>query len=50
LAEAVAERGSDIAALDQAAAHYDERKLLTGVGLVTSMIAVTVAVIWVVLR
>jgi hypothetical protein len=50
LARTVAERRSDIATLDQAAAHYDERKLLTGVGLVTSMIAVTAAVIWVVLR
>lgn len=50
LEETVADRNSEIAALDQAMGHFDERKLLTGVGLVTSMIAVTVAVIWVALR
>ena len=31
-------------------AHYDRRKLLTGVGLVTSMLVATAAALWAVLR
>jgi hypothetical protein len=50
LGETVDERNSEITALDQASGHYDQRKLMTGVGLVTSMIAATVAVLWVALR
>jgi hypothetical protein len=50
LQETLTDRQSQIAALDQSLQHYDQRKLLTGVGLVTSMIAVMVAVLWVVLK
>jgi len=46
----IAERTNQIAALDQAAGHYDLRKLLTGVGLLTSMLLATAAVLWVALR
>ena len=50
LKETIAERSTAIATLDQSLAHYDQRKLLTGVGLVTSLIVVAVGVLWVVLR
>jgi hypothetical protein len=50
LQDTLAERGSQIAAIDRSQEHYDQKKLLTGVGLVTSMIALAVAVLWVALR
>jgi hypothetical protein len=50
LEETLADRGQQIAALDQSLAHYDQKKLLTGVGLLTSLFAVTAAALWVVLR
>jgi hypothetical protein len=31
-------------------AHYDQRKLLTGVGLLTSMLIATAAALWAALR
>jgi predicted nucleic acid-binding Zn-ribbon protein len=50
LSETIADRGSELAALEQMQAHYDRRKLLTGVGLVTSMLVATAAALWAVLR
>jgi hypothetical protein len=50
LQDTLADRAQQIAALDQSMALYDQRKLLTGVGLLTSLVAVIVAGLWVVLR
>jgi len=50
LKETIGERSTAIAALDQSLAHYDQRKLLTGVGLAAGLVVVTVGVLWVVLR
>ena len=46
----MSDRERQIAAIDQAQAHYDHRKLITGVGLLTGLFALTAAVLWVVLR
>ncbi|HEY2901100.1 MAG TPA: hypothetical protein VGL59_11025 [Polyangia bacterium] len=50
LKETIDERSTAIAALDQSLAHYDQRKLLTGVGLVAGFVVVTAGVLWVVLK
>ncbi len=50
LEETVSDRERQIAAIDQAQSHYDHRKLITGVGLLTGLFALTAAVLWVVLR
>jgi hypothetical protein len=50
LSETIAERTAEIAAVEQMQAHYDVRKLLTGVGLLTTMIIATAAALWAVLR
>ena len=50
LEQTISERTREIAALDQSLTHYDLKKLLTGVGLLTSLVALTTAVLWVVLR
>jgi len=50
LGDTITDRAQQIAALDQSLAHYDHRKLLTGLGLLTSLFALTAAVLWVVLR
>jgi hypothetical protein len=50
LSATIGDRTRQIAALDQAAAHYDLRKLLTGVGLLTSMLLATAAALWAALR
>jgi septal ring factor EnvC (AmiA/AmiB activator) len=50
LRETIADRGAQIAAIEQMQAHYDQRKLLTGVGLLTSMLIATAAALWAVLR
>jgi hypothetical protein len=50
LNETIADRGAQLAALEQSRGHYDGRKLLTGVGLVTSMLLATAAALWAVLR
>jgi hypothetical protein len=50
LEETIADRAQQIAALDRSLALYDHKKLLTGVGLLTSLFALMAAVIWVVLR
>lgn len=46
LNETIADRSAQIAAIEQAQAHYDQRKLLTGVGLLTSMLIATAAALW----
>jgi hypothetical protein len=51
LEETIEDRAAQLAALDQsAAASFDQRKLLTGVGLLTSMLAATAAALWAVLK
>jgi hypothetical protein len=50
LTDTIADRGAELAALEQAQGHYDQRKLITGVGLVTSMLLATAAVLWVALK
>jgi chromosome segregation ATPase len=46
LQETIIDRGGDLAALERAAAHYDQRKLFTGIGLVTLLLAAGVAALW----
>ncbi|HXT95732.1 MAG TPA: hypothetical protein VN853_05485 [Polyangia bacterium] len=50
LTDTIADRGAQITALEQMQARYDHRKLLTGVGLLTSMLIATAAALWAVLR
>jgi chromosome segregation ATPase len=50
LRETIADRSAQLAALVQAKSHYDHRKLLTGVGLLTSMLIATGALLWAVLK
>jgi len=50
LLETIDDRSAQLAAIEQARAHYDHRKLLAGVGLVTFMLAGTAAALWAVLR
>jgi hypothetical protein len=50
LRDTITDRNGQIAALDQAQSHYDQRKLLTGVGLVASMLLATAAALWVALK
>ena len=50
LTETIADRGAQIATIEQMQAHYDQRKLLTGVGLLTSMLIATAAALWAALR
>jgi hypothetical protein len=46
LQETIVDRGGELAALERAAAHYDQRKLFTGIGLVTVLLAGGVAALW----
>jgi hypothetical protein len=46
LNETIADRSAQIAAIEQTQAHYDQRKLLTGVGLLTSALIATAAALW----
>ena len=50
LNETLADRTAQLAALEQASARFDQRKLATGVGLLTSMLIATAAALWAVLR
>lgn len=50
LAATIADRSGQIAAIELMQAHYDQRKLLTGVGLLTSMLAATAAAVWAAFR
>ena len=50
LSETIGDRAAQLAALEQARGHYDQRKLLTGVGLLTTMLIATAAALWAVLK
>jgi peptidoglycan hydrolase CwlO-like protein len=50
LTATIADRSGQIAAIEQMQAHYDQRKLLTGVGLLTSLLGATAAALWAGLR
>ena len=50
LDDTIADRSAQLAALEQSRGHYDGRKLLTGVGLLTSMLIATAAALWAVLQ
>ena len=50
LSETISDRGAQLAAIEQARGHYDHRKLLTGLGLVTCMLVGTAALLWKFLR
>ena len=51
LTETVGDRSAQLAAIEQARGHYDHRKLLAGVSLVTSLlVGITAALWWAVLR
>jgi predicted nucleic acid-binding Zn-ribbon protein len=50
LQETIVDRNSDIAAIERAAAHYDQRKLFTGVGLTLFLIGAIVTGAWLWLR
>jgi hypothetical protein len=50
LTETVGDRSAQLAAIEQARGHYDYRKLLAGVSLLTCMLVGTAAALWAVLR
>jgi predicted nucleic acid-binding Zn-ribbon protein len=50
LQETIVDRTRELEALERAAAHYDQRKLLTGVSLVTVLLGAGVAALWLTLR
>jgi hypothetical protein len=50
LSETVGDRSAQLAAIEQARGHYDHRKLLAGVSLLTCMLVGTAAALWAVLR
>jgi chromosome segregation ATPase len=50
LEETMSDRAQQIASLDLARDHYDIKKLVTGVGLLTSLVALTAAVLWFALK
>jgi hypothetical protein len=50
LQETIADRTINIADIERSSAHYDMRKLLTGVGLLTGMLLATATALWAVLK
>ncbi len=46
----IANRGAELETIEQMRSHYDHRKLMTGLGLVTSMLIATAAALWAVLK
>jgi hypothetical protein len=50
LTETIADRTAQLAAIEQASGHYDGRKLMAGVGLLTCMLVGIGAALWAVLR
>ena len=50
LNETIADRTAQLAAIEQARGHYDHRKLLAGVGVLTCMLVGTAAALWKLLR
>jgi chromosome segregation ATPase len=50
LSEMISERSAQLALLAETSGRYDQRKLLTGVGLVTTMLVASAALLWMVLK
>lgn len=50
LTQTIADRTAQLAAIEQARGHYDHRKLLAGVGVLTCMLVGTAAALWKLLR
>jgi hypothetical protein len=50
LTETIGDRSAQLAAIEQARGHYDYRKLLAGVGLVTCMLVAISAALWKLLK
>jgi hypothetical protein len=50
LSETIGNRSAQLAAIEQARGHYDHRKLLAGVGLVTCMLVAISAALWKLLK
>ena len=50
LTETISTRSAHLAAIEQARSHYDHRKLLAGLGLVTCMLVVISAALWKLLK
>jgi len=50
LSAVIVDRSAQLAVLEQTRSHYDHRKLVTGVGLLTSMLIATAAALWMVLK
>jgi DNA repair exonuclease SbcCD ATPase subunit len=50
LTETISDRSAQLEAIEQARSHYDHRKLLAGLGLVTSMLVVISAALWKLLK
>jgi len=50
LSEVIADRTAQLAAIEQARSHYDHRKLVAGLGLLTCMLVGIGAALWAVLR
>jgi chromosome segregation ATPase len=50
LSETIGDRSAQLAAIEQARGHYDYRKLLAGVGLVTCMLVAISAALWKLLK
>ncbi len=50
LSEMISERSAQLALLAEANTRYDQRKLITGVGLVTTILLASAAMLWVVFR
>ncbi len=50
LTETISTRSAHLAAIEQARSHYDHRKLLAGVGVLTCMLVGTFAALWAVLK
>ena len=44
--ETISDRGAQLAAIEQARGHYDHRKLVTGLSVVTGMLVGTAALLW----
>jgi hypothetical protein len=50
LSAAIADRSGQLSALEQAQGHYDLRKLMTGVGLLLSVLIAAAGALWAVLK
>ena len=50
LSDTIGDRTAQLEAIEQARSHYDHRKLVAGLGLLTCMLVGTAAALWAVLR